>query len=64
MPEGTARMEQQAFVRQAEPRPGSLEDLYVRHMPDAACLAFLLTRDRGFHRLAFADLVVLDPTVR
>jgi len=40
-------MEQQAFVRPAEPRPGRLEDLYLRHMPDAARLAFLLTRDRG-----------------
>jgi RNA polymerase sigma-70 factor (sigma-E family) len=40
-------MNQQAFVRRAEPRPGSLEDLYLRHMPDAARLAFLLTRDRA-----------------
>ncbi|MDH4112976.1 MAG: hypothetical protein OEV60_09915 [Actinomycetota bacterium] len=30
-----------------EPRPGSLEDLYVRHIPDAVRLAFLLTRDGG-----------------
>ena len=28
-----------------EPRPGSLEDLYVRHVPDATRLAFLLTHD-------------------
>ena len=27
------------------PRPGSLEDLYVRHAPDAVRLAFLLTHD-------------------
>jgi RNA polymerase sigma-70 factor (sigma-E family) len=30
----------------AEPREHSLEDLYVRHAPDAARLAFLLTGDR------------------
>ncbi len=29
-----------------EPRERSLEDLYVRHAPDAARLAFLLTGDR------------------
>ncbi len=28
-----------------EPRPGSLEDLYVRHVPEATRLAFLLTHD-------------------
>ena len=28
-----------------DPRPGSLEDLYVRHVPDATRLAFLLTHD-------------------
>ena len=26
-------------------RPGSLEDLYVRHLPESTRLAFLLTRD-------------------
>ena len=30
-----------------EPRPGSLEDLYVRHIPEAVRLAYLLTRDGG-----------------
>lgn len=30
----------------AEPREGSLEDLYVRHAPDAVRLAYLLTGDR------------------
>jgi RNA polymerase sigma-70 factor (sigma-E family) len=28
-----------------EPRAGSLEDLYIRHVPDAMRLAYLLTRD-------------------
>lgn len=28
-----------------EPRPGSLEDLYLRHAPEATRLAFLLTHD-------------------
>ncbi|HSL10467.1 MAG TPA: SigE family RNA polymerase sigma factor [Actinomycetota bacterium] len=29
----------------ADPQPGSLEDLYLRHAPEAVRLAFLLTRD-------------------
>ena len=31
----------------AEPRAWSLEDLYLRHAPEAVRLAFLLTRDGG-----------------
>ena len=45
MPEGTARVERETWVVQAEPRPGSLEDLYARHVSEAVRLAFLLTRD-------------------
>ena len=30
---------------QATPRPGALEELYLRHAPEAVRLAFLLTRD-------------------
>ena len=32
--------------RQTERRSGHLEDLYVRHSPEATRLAFLLTSDR------------------
>jgi RNA polymerase sigma factor (sigma-70 family) len=42
-----------------EPRPGSLEDLYVRHAPDAVRLAFLLTRDA-----ALAEDVAQDAFIR
>ncbi len=40
-------MDRETWVRQAEPRPGSLEDLYARHVSEAVRLAFLLTRDDG-----------------
>jgi RNA polymerase sigma-70 factor (sigma-E family) len=32
----------------AEPRPGSLEDLYLRHAQEAVRLAYLLTHDSAF----------------
>jgi RNA polymerase sigma-70 factor (sigma-E family) len=38
-------MDTREVVDAAEPRPGSLEELYVRHVPEATRLAFLLTRD-------------------
>jgi RNA polymerase sigma factor (sigma-70 family) len=38
-------MDDRRVVEAARPRPGSLEDLYARHLPEATRLAFLLTRD-------------------
>jgi RNA polymerase sigma-70 factor (sigma-E family) len=38
-------MERDQGLVGGEPRPGSLEDLYVRHVSDATRLAFLLTHD-------------------
>jgi RNA polymerase sigma-70 factor (sigma-E family) len=37
--------DQRADVDAVQLRPGSLEDLYVRHLPESKRLAFLLTRD-------------------
>ncbi|MDQ4005393.1 MAG: sigma-70 family RNA polymerase sigma factor [Actinomycetota bacterium] len=33
------------IVEATEPRPGRLEELYIRHVPEAARLAFVLTHD-------------------
>jgi RNA polymerase sigma factor (sigma-70 family) len=43
----------------AEPRPGSLEDLYLRHAPEAVRLAYLLTHD-----VAFAEDVAQEAFIR
>jgi len=43
----------------SEPRPGSLEDLYLRHAPEAIRLAFLLTQDA-----AMAEDVAQEAFVR
>jgi RNA polymerase sigma factor (sigma-70 family) len=45
MQESTGLMDDRNVVDSHVRRPGSLEDLYVRHVPEATRLAFLMTRD-------------------
>lgn len=53
-------MESEEWVAgRVEPRPGSLEDLYVRHVPEATRLAYLLT-----HNDAIAEDVAQEAFIK